>query len=126
MHLALSFQVPKAPAGAEKRIEVKFQDDEDSTGRTPARAMTARYVVPVPEGFDEDMSKIEDEEAESGEGITDANGNSVNGGGTGGGGGNGGSAAGHGGNGNGGEEEYDEPMGELISVALFSRASKSA
>lgn len=54
-------------ATAEKRIEIKFQDDEDATGRTPARPMPARYVVLMPDGYDEEagQAKAEEEEADA-------------------------------------------------------------
>ena len=48
-----SRQVPKTSVGAERRIEVKFKDDADDNGRTPARPLPARYVVPLPDGYEE-------------------------------------------------------------------------
>lgn len=61
--------MPKVAATAEKRIEIKFKDDEDATGRTPARPMPARYVVLVPDGYDEEAgeAKPEAEEGDAGE-----------------------------------------------------------
>ncbi|CAB1120773.1 unnamed protein product [Ectocarpus sp. CCAP 1310/34] len=56
-YLGTIHRVPKPAPGAERRIEVKFNDDADDTGRTPGRSLPARYVVPLPEGFEEDDSK---------------------------------------------------------------------
>lgn len=56
-------QVPKAAVGVGARIEVKFMDDADDNGHTPARSLRARYVMPLPKGFDEEkeQAKIEEE-----------------------------------------------------------------
>lgn len=93
------------PAGAEKRIEIKFQDDEDASGRTPARPMPARYVVLVPDGYDEEMGQVkaEEEEADGGEEALPADGGS---------GGGGGRGASRGGSDT-REEEFADAMGEL-------------
>lgn len=89
--------MPKVAQGGERRIEVKFNDDADDNGRTPARPLPARYVVPLPEGFEE-----EDEKVEGGERQGDA------------GGGVGGGVVG----GGGAEEELDDPMGENLIYSL--------
>ncbi|CAM9981948.1 unnamed protein product, partial [Choristocarpus tenellus] len=41
-------KLPKPGGSGEKIVEVKFKDDADETGRTPARPVIARYVVPIP------------------------------------------------------------------------------
>eukprot|EP00904_Undaria_pinnatifida_P007778 jgi/Undpi1/412/HiC_scaffold_1.g00408.m1 len=87
-------RVPKAVVGCERRIEVKFNDDADDNGRTPARPLPARYVVPLPEGFDEEEGKVEEEDGDVAGAV----------GGTGTGGGGGGAVGG-------GEEDAEEPMG---------------
>lgn len=55
--------MPKTAVGEERRIEVKFNDDADDSGRTPARPLPARHVVPLPEGFDEEEEGKAEEEA---------------------------------------------------------------
>lgn len=92
------------PANAEKRIEIKFQDDEDSSGRIPARPTPARYVVLVPDGYDEEMGqgKTEEEESNGGEALPAEGGVGKGGGGR----------AGAGGAGGARDEEYDDAMGE--------------
>lgn len=85
--------------GSEKRIEVKFKDDADDNGRTPARPLPARYVVPLPEGYEEEESKAEEAEGAAGAGAPDGGGVAESGG------------AGGGGRGARGEEEADDPMG---------------
>lgn len=84
-------QVPKTAVGAERRIEVKFNDDADDNGRTPARPLPARYVVPLPEGFEEEEGKAEEEEGEAADG---------------------GGGAGAGVGAGGVEEDVDDPIGE--------------
>lgn len=92
-------QVLKPIPGAERRIEVKFNDDADDSGRTPGRPLPARYVVPLPEGFEEDDSKpaemTDDEAPPPATAPAPAAG-----------GGNGGGASGA------GEDDADDPMGE--------------
>jgi hypothetical protein len=34
-----------------KELIVKFEDDEDSQGRTPHRRVPARYVIPLPDVY---------------------------------------------------------------------------
>lgn len=120
--------------GCERRIEVKFNDDADDNGRTPARPLPARYVVPLPEGFDEEEGKAEEEDGDvtragggGGGGGSDAVGV---GGGSGGGGGGGAAGAGAGGGAAGGvEEDVEEPMGEITVACVcffFGRGMISA
>ena len=74
--------------GVERRIEVKFNDDADSNGRTPARPLPARYVITIPDGFEEDDSKpaeMDDDDEPPAHG---------------------------GGGGGAGEEDADDPMGK--------------
>ena len=102
--------------GAERRIEVKFNDDADDNGRTPGRPLPARYVVPLPEGFEEDDSKPaqlddDDEPPAMGSGNGGGGGSGGGGGGGGGSGGNGGTA---------GEDDADDPMGECWGVVCTS------
>ncbi|CAM9647860.1 unnamed protein product [Scytosiphon promiscuus] len=93
-YLGTVHRVPKPAPGAERRIDVKFNDDADDTGRTPARPLPARYVVPLPEGFEEDDSKpAEDDDDEPPPPPPPA-------------------AGGGGAGGGAGEEDADDPMGE--------------
>lgn len=109
----LQKQVPKAVVGCERRIEVKFNDDADDNGRTPARPLPARYVVPLPEGFDEEEGKVEEEDGDVAGAV---GGSSAGGGGAAGGAGTGGGGGGAVG---GGEEDAEEPMGEHREFFFF-------
>lgn len=51
------YQVRQAAVGAKRRIEVIFDDDADDTGCTLVRFLPARYVMPLPEGFEEEEAK---------------------------------------------------------------------
>lgn len=92
-HAYVPQQVPKPAPGAERRIDVKFNDDADDTGRTPARPLPARYVVPLPEGFEEDDSKPAEDDDDEPPPTAPA-------------------AAAASGVEGGGEEDGDDPMGE--------------
>lgn len=98
-------QVPKATVGSERRIEVKFNDDADDNGRTPARSLLARYVVPLPEGFEEEETKVEEEEPV--EGVSERGG---------------------GAGGAGEDEEADDQMGEFffcVCVCVCTLSSRA-
>lgn len=75
---------------------MKFNDDADDSGRTPARPLPARYVVPLPEGFEEEEGKVQDGGEAGGGGEAAVTGGR----------GSGGSGSGR------GEEDPEDPMGE--------------